>query len=130
MHKRIRNPSVLHPVASCFVDRPLSAAVRNENQLNRGVDDNNPRLGLPLTELILPQLLKPAGYVCGLIGKWHLGTAPSLLPNQRGFDYFYGFLGGAVQLLERYNAAKRDACLGPRVLDRRVHTAGSLIYQQ
>jgi arylsulfatase A-like enzyme len=67
-----------------------------ENQpiLPNGLDDNtNPRLGLPLTELTLPQLLKPAGYVCGMIGKWHLGTAPSLVPNQRGFDYFYGFLG-------------------------------------
>src|SRR5437660_760404 len=66
-----------------------------ENQLGEGalVDNTNPRLGLPLTELLLPQLLKPAGYVCGIIGKWHLGIAPSLLPNQRGFDYFYGFLG-------------------------------------
>jgi arylsulfatase A-like enzyme len=34
------------------------------------------------------------GYMCGLIGKWHLGTAPALFPNQRGFDYFFGFLGG------------------------------------
>ena len=64
-----------------------------ENLLNQ-VDDNNPRLGLPISELTLPQLLKPMGYVCGLIGKWHLGTAPTLLPNQRGFDYFFGFLGG------------------------------------
>ena len=64
-----------------------------EELLNQ-VDNDNPRLGLPITELILPQLLGPAGYVSGLIGKWHLGTAPSLLPNQRGFDYFYGFLGG------------------------------------
>ena len=60
------------------------------------VDGTNPRLGLPLSELILPQLLKPAGYACGMIGKWNLGTAPSLFPNQRGFDYFYGFLRAAA----------------------------------
>jgi arylsulfatase A-like enzyme len=65
-----------------------------ENLINEQ-DETNSRLGLPLTELTLPQLLKPAGYVCGLIGKWHLGTAPALFPNQRGFDYSYGFLGGA-----------------------------------
>jgi arylsulfatase A-like enzyme len=66
-----------------------------ENQPNEEVLDNtNPRLGLPLTELTLSELLQPAGYACGIIGKWHLGIAPSLLPNQRGFDYFYGFLTG------------------------------------
>ena len=72
----------------------------HENQPNEEVVDfTNPRLGLPLTELTLPQLLKPAGYVCGMIGKWHLGTEPRMFPNQRGFDYFYGFLGGCSRLL-------------------------------
>ncbi len=52
----------------------------------------NPDLGLPQTELTLPQLLKPAGYVSGAIGKWHLGFAPNLSPRQRGFDEFFGFL--------------------------------------
>lgn len=52
----------------------------------------NPRLGLPESELTLPQLLKPAGYVSGAIGKWHLGFAPNLFPTERGFDEFFGFL--------------------------------------
>ena len=52
----------------------------------------NPDLGLPETEITLPQLLKPAGYVCGAVGKWHLGFAPNLFPTQRGFDEFFGFL--------------------------------------
>src|SRR6266480_1418193 len=58
-------------------------------------DSSNPRLGLPIQELLLPQMLKPAGYVCGLIGKWHLGLAPNMRPNQRGFDEFFGFLPAA-----------------------------------
>jgi arylsulfatase A-like enzyme len=62
---------------------------------NQPADDNtNPRLGLPAQEVLLPQILKPAGYVCSLIGKWHLGASSNLRPLQRGFDEFYGFLGG------------------------------------
>src|SRR5262249_36547940 len=56
----------------------------HENQPQN--DPSNPRLGLPLQELLLPQILKPAGYVCGLIGKWHLGSASNMGPTQRGFD--------------------------------------------
>jgi arylsulfatase A-like enzyme len=52
----------------------------------------NPLQGLPATELTMPQLLKPAGYVCGAIGKWHLGYMPNLYPTARGFDEFFGFL--------------------------------------
>ena len=55
-------------------------------------DQTNPRLGLPMTEITLPQLLKPAGYVCGAIGKWHLGYVTELYPTRRGFDEFFGFL--------------------------------------
>ena len=56
-------------------------------------DDANPRRGLPETEITLPQILKPAGYVCGTVGKWHLGATSNLQPLQRGFDEFFGFLG-------------------------------------
>jgi len=52
----------------------------------------NPALGLPESEITLAQILKPAGYVSGVIGKWHLGFAPNLFPTERGFDEFYGFL--------------------------------------
>ncbi len=55
-------------------------------------DNANPILGLPATETTLAELLKPAGYVTGAIGKWHLGTAPSVFPTARGFDEFVGFL--------------------------------------
>ena len=44
---------------------------------------------------ILPQLLKKGGYRTGIFGKWHLGYQAPNTPNDRGFDEFYGFLGGA-----------------------------------
>ncbi|HEX5271722.1 MAG TPA: sulfatase-like hydrolase/transferase [Gemmataceae bacterium] len=40
---------------------------------------------LPLEEITLPEALKPAGYVSGHIGKWHLG-GKGFGPEQQGFD--------------------------------------------
>ncbi|HVU90094.1 MAG TPA: sulfatase-like hydrolase/transferase [Pirellulales bacterium] len=56
---------------------------------------NNDEIGLPLIETTIADALKPAGYVTGLVGKWHLGGAPKFHPQKRGFDEFFGFLGGA-----------------------------------
>ena len=51
--------------------------------------------GLPVSETTIADRLKKAGYATGLVGKWHLGGVPKFHPNQRGFDEFFGFLGGA-----------------------------------
>ena len=56
---------------------------------------SGPELGLPLTETTIADRLKAAGYATGLVGKWHLGAAPKFHPQRRGFDEFFGFLGGA-----------------------------------
>jgi arylsulfatase A-like enzyme len=56
---------------------------------------NGPEMGLPVTETTIAQRLKHAGYITSLIGKWHLGVAAKFHPLQRGFDEFFGFLGGA-----------------------------------
>lgn len=39
--------------------------------------------------------LQSAGYLTGVIGKWHLGYADVYYPTARGFDYFYGMRSGA-----------------------------------
>lgn len=49
--------------------------------------------GVPLDEVFIPQRLKPAGYVCGALGKWHLGLTEEYHAMNRGFDEFYGFMG-------------------------------------
>jgi hypothetical protein len=52
---------------------------------------------VPLTEVTLAEELKSAGYRTYLIGKWHLGwSSLSHTPTYRGFDYYYGYLGGFV----------------------------------
>ena len=43
--------------------------------------------------VLLPQLLKKAGYHTAIVGKWHLGLSSPAKPNDRGFDHFHGYLG-------------------------------------
>jgi len=43
--------------------------------------------------VLLPKLLKPAGYHSAIVGKWHLGLQSPDTPIERGFDFFHGFLG-------------------------------------
>ena len=52
--------------------------------------------GLDPEAITLADVLRKAGYVTGMFGKWHLGTRKHLHPQSRGFDEFYGFLGGAT----------------------------------
>lgn len=41
----------------------------------------------------LPQVMKRAGYRTAMVGKWHLGLWSPNRPNEKGFDWFKGFLG-------------------------------------
>lgn len=47
---------------------------------------------LPVDEILIPEALGAAGYATGMIGKWHLGGIPGHLPNDFGFDDYYGVL--------------------------------------
>lgn len=69
-----------------FNPGPAEAAVEN--------------FGLPLSETTIGDRLKAAGYVTGWFGKSHLGYKPEFHPLKRGFDEFYGFLGGAHSYLD------------------------------
>ncbi len=90
---RFTNGYVTGPYCS-----PTRAALLTGRYQNRFGHEFNPSekdSGLPLSETTLADHLKTAGYATGLIGKWHLGTLPAMHPQKRGFDEFFGFLGGA-----------------------------------
>ena len=55
--------------------------------------------------VLLPAELKKAHYQTAIVGKWHLGLESPGLPNQRGFDQFYGFLG---DMMDDYYTHIRD----------------------
>jgi len=48
--------------------------------------------GLAGSEVTLAEVLKPAGYATGCIGKWHLGFVKGMRPMDQGFDSYYGVL--------------------------------------
>jgi len=55
---------------------------------------DDPNMGLAQNEKTIAEYLKTVGYTSGIIGKWHLGANIINHPLNRGFDEFYGHLGG------------------------------------
>jgi arylsulfatase A-like enzyme len=47
--------------------------------------------------MLLPKLLKEANYKTALIGKWNLGLETPNTPNEKGFDYFHGWLDDMME---------------------------------
>lgn len=85
---------------SCPVCSPTRAGLltgRYQQRFGHELNPPNPpgpQFGLPLTEVTLAERLSALGYTTGVIGKWHLGSQPEFRPPNRGFDEFFGFLGG------------------------------------
>jgi len=52
--------------------------------------------GTPLSIKMMGNYFQDLDYHTGMIGKWHDGDEQKFWPNNRGFDYFYGFNNGAA----------------------------------
>lgn len=61
-------------------------------------------LGLDPKEVTLGDMLRSAGYINGVVGKWDMGQAKRYLPLQRGFDFFCGHGNNGIDYYthERY----------------------------
>jgi arylsulfatase A-like enzyme len=88
-----------------------------------GLEDNN-KGALPLSELTIAERLKPAGYLTGQVGKWHLdrraevkgagpkdhSALPSHMPHGQGFDeYWRGEIGKYIASHDLNNQPFADA---------------------
>ncbi len=91
-------------VSSSVCSPSRAGLMTGKNQVGFGYNNNigpsqtgfDPNFrGLPVNEKTLADKLQSSGYVTGLVGKWHLGESSHFHPLKRGFDEFWGFLGGA-----------------------------------
>ncbi len=55
---------------------------------------------LPSDEITLAQLLRPAGYATGLVGKWNVGSSAASTPDEYGYGYSYYFSGALTRYVD------------------------------
>jgi arylsulfatase A-like enzyme len=92
------SPSRAAVLTGCYPDRVgVPGVIRTHPESSFGY--------LKSEAILLPALLKRAGYHTAIVGKWHLGLASPNLPNDRGFDLFHGFLG---DMMESYTTYQRE----------------------
>ncbi|MCQ0112494.1 arylsulfatase [Zhouia amylolytica] len=48
------------------------------------------KIGLNPEETTIADMLKEQGYATAIYGKWHLGDHPDFMPNNQGFDDYFG----------------------------------------
>eukprot|EP00913_Durusdinium_trenchii_P010931 g10260.t1 len=101
--KRIRTPNIDHMAregvrftqfyAGSTVCAPSRCVLMTGLHLGHCYIRGNGKINLRPSDITVAEVLKPAGYHCGLTGKWGLGHEKSFgVPTEQGFDYFYGYL--------------------------------------
>lgn len=99
-----------HTTAICSPTRAALLTGRNSHSVHMGLFPNT-AIGapgydgyMPFEKATIAEILRENGYNTYAVGKWHLtpasdGTAIGPFnrwPTGRGFDHYYGFLGGAT----------------------------------
>lgn len=79
-------PSRASLMTGCYAQRVGMHDNPRDGQVLRPVSP----YGLHPDEETIAEVLKKAGYVTGMFGKWHLGDQAPFLPTRQGFDIFFG----------------------------------------
>jgi arylsulfatase A-like enzyme len=80
----------------CCPSRAGLMTGRYQNRFGYETNDETKKGGLPPGERTMADRLKAAGYVTGMVGKWHLGDGENRRPYQRGFDEAFWHANGGV----------------------------------
>ncbi|WP_339882642.1 sulfatase-like hydrolase/transferase [Polaribacter vadi] len=98
----LKNAHVAHPFCGPSRVAILTGMMphRIGAQYNLPNDITSP-LGVPENETYFTEVIQASGYNTSAIGKWHLGFSEGKYqPLDRGFDHFFGFLGGGKGYFE------------------------------
>ena len=78
-----------HPLKSGLYDMVRNDLVNYGHRYTEQEYSTSPEMtiGLDPREKTLGDVLRAAGYRCGMVGKWDMGQARRYLPLQRGFDF-------------------------------------------
>jgi arylsulfatase A-like enzyme len=95
-----------HPLRNGLYDMVRNDLVNYGHRYSEQEYATSPEMtiGLDPRELTIGNVLRDAGYRCGMVGKWDMGQAKRYLPLQRGFDFFYGHGNNGIDYYthERY----------------------------
>jgi len=79
--------------AGCTVCAPSRCCLMTGLHTGHSRVRGNALVPLEPADVTVAEVLKPAGYATGLVGKWGLGEeATTGIPTRQGFDYFFGYL--------------------------------------
>lgn len=106
---RFVNGHTTHPI--CGPSRVSLMMGKNSSRFGMDMEGGGRQFGLPRDQAIFPQTLHDAGYETAAIGKWHLGAQDYNQPAARGFDEFFGFIGGGTGYFANSAARARSPIL-------------------
>jgi len=96
----------VYPVCSPTRAALLSGQSPLDMGITGPIDDHS---SLPEDVKIMPEYFKEIGYETYMVGKWHLGLSKtSSWPTAKGFDSYYGFLGGWIDFYTHVFAGGLD----------------------
>jgi arylsulfatase A-like enzyme len=102
----------------------LSGRYQIHTGLQHANIDADQENGMPLNETMISNRLKSLGYETYGYGKWHAGFwTKKMIPAERGFDHWFGYLQGAQDYYTH-----NDACGGGKGLDLRQDTDSSWVH--